>query len=270
MDKKLHRIISSTVSYHNFKEAVEIASDLGCGIEISRFGKLSNIEDNFEKNKKEYGSILADFDNEVTLHGFFSNLNIASKDPLIKEVSLKRYYQSLELALEFGCTNVVFHTCYNNLLKHKQYQNMFFLSNIEFYKNFIKNFEESNITLTIENVHESDSTFIRNLVGAINSPYLGTTIDIGHCNLHSTIKPEDWIKDYGIMLKHMHFHNNDKTEDSHSSLKKGTLEIKPILQTLKDLELYPKIVFEIFDKEDLVESVEYFNSLCDEIGIEYC
>ncbi len=270
MDKKLHRFISSTVSYHNFQEAVDIASSLGCGIEISRFGKLSCIEENFEKNKKEYSSILADFDKEITLHGFFSNLNIASKDPLIKEVSIKRYYQSLELALEFGCSNVVFHTCYNNLLKHKQYQDMFFLSNIEFYKEFIKNFEQSKITATIENVHESDSSFIRNLVGAINSPSLGTTIDIGHCNLHSNIKVEDWILDYGIMLKHMHFHNNYKTEDSHSSLLKGSIEIKPILKTLKELELYPKIVFEIFNKEELIESVEYFNSLCDELGIEYC
>ena len=52
MDKKLHRFISSTVSYHNFQEAVDIASSLGCGIEISRFGKLSCIEENFEKNKK--------------------------------------------------------------------------------------------------------------------------------------------------------------------------------------------------------------------------
>ena len=68
MKNKLHRFISSTVSYHDFKEAVNIASELGCGLEISRFGKLSEIEDNFEKNKQEYKAILNDFDNEITLH----------------------------------------------------------------------------------------------------------------------------------------------------------------------------------------------------------
>ena len=57
MDKKLHRFISSTVSYHDFKEAVNIASNLGCGIEISRFGRLLDIENDFEKNKKEYKAI---------------------------------------------------------------------------------------------------------------------------------------------------------------------------------------------------------------------
>ena len=270
MKNKLQRFISSTVSYHDFKEACDIASRLGCGIEISRFGRLADIENNFEKNKVEYKAILADFDNEVALHGFFSNLNIAAKDPLISEISKKRYFQSLELAQEFDVSVVVFHTCYNNLLKHKQYQEMFFLKNIEFFKEFVKNFERLGITITIENVHEPNPDFIRNLIGAINSPYFGATIDIGHCNLHSGISPSNWIKEYGIMLKHMHFHNNFKDEDSHSSLLKGSVNIKEILLTLKELRLFPTITFEIFDKDDLFESVEHFNSLCEELDIEYC
>ncbi len=270
MKNKLQRFISSTVSYHDFKKACEIASKLDCGIEISRFGRLADIEDNFEKNKTEYRAILADFDKEVSLHGFFSNLNIAAKDPLICEISKKRYFQSLELAEEFDVSVVIFHTCYNNLLKHRQYQEMFFLKNIEFYKDFVKNFERLGIMLTMENVHESNSDFIRNLIAAVNSPYFGATIDIGHCNLHSDIAPSSWIREYGIMLKHMHFHNNFKDEDSHSSLLKGSVDIKEILKTLKEMHLYPTITFEIFDENDLLESVKYFNSLCDELGLEYC
>jgi len=270
MKNKIKRHISSTVSYHNFREAIEIANQLNCGIEISRFGKLAAIEENFEKNKKEYKAILADFDKNVTLHGFFSNLNIAAKDPLIKDVSKRRYYQTLELASEFKVSTVIFHTCYNNLLKHKQYQEMYFLSNIEFFREYIKHFEELKIMATIENVHESNPDLIRNLVAAINSPYLGVTIDVGHCNLHSDILPSDWIKEYGIMLKHMHFHNNFKDEDSHSSLLKGDADIKNTLKALKEIELYPTVTFEIFNKEDLFESVKYFNLLCDELEIEYC
>ena len=147
---------------------------------------------------------------------------------------------------------------------------MFFLKNIEFFRDFVKNFERLGIMLTIENVHEPNPDFIRNLVAAINSPYFGSTIDIGHCNLHSDMLPSDWIREYGIMLKHMHFHNNFKDEDSHSSLLKGDIDIKAILSTLKELRIYPTITFEIFNEDELIESVEYFNSLCDELGIEYC
>ena len=269
MNNKLKRFISSTVSYHDFLNAVNIAQELNCGIEISRFGRLADIEIDFKKNKKEYKAILADFDNEVTLHGFFSNLNIAAKDPLIAQASLKRYYQSLELAQEFDASLVVFHTCFNNLLKQKKYKEMFFLKNLEFFNDFIKNFENSGIMATLENVHESNPEFIRSIVAAVNSPNFGTTIDIGHCNLHSELSVSNWIKEYGIMLKHMHFHSNFKDEDSHSSLLKGDINIKDILLTLKEMHLYPKITFEIFDKDALYESIKYFNSLCDELEIPY-
>ena len=255
--KKLQRFISSTVSYHDFQEAVNIASELSCGIEISRFGKLGEIDENYEKNKIEYRRILDDFEGEVTLHGFFSNLNIAAKDPLIKEVSIKRYNQTLELASVFDVKKVVLHTCLNNLLKQRSYHEMFFLSNIEFFKEYIKNYENLGIIVGLENVHEANPDYIRNLIGAVNSPNFKTTLDIGHCNLHSNITPSDWIKEYGIMLTHMHFHNNFKDEDSHSSLLKGSVDIKEILKTLKKMQLFPTITFEIFDYEELVESIEY-------------
>ena len=63
----------------------------------------------------------------------------------------------------------------------------------------------------------------------------------------------------------MHFHNNFKNEDAHSSLKNGTLDIKPILETLKTMQLYPQITFEIFNREELYESVEYFRELYKEV-----
>ena len=87
--------------------------------------------------------------------------------------------------------------------------------------------------------------------------------------MHSDIKPSSWIKDYGIMLKHMHFHNNYKDEDSHSSLLKGSLDVEEVLLTLKEMQLYPQITFEIFKKEDLLESVEHFNALCEKLEIPF-
>ena len=265
MKNQFKKFISSTVDYHNFKGALEIASELNCGIEISRFGRLKDIEDLFDVTKKEYKAALRDFEGEVTLHGFFSNLNVAAKDPLIREVSEKRYYQSLELACEFNAKTVVFHTCINNLLKHKEYRQLYFRSNIEFFHEFIPYFEKEGIIATIENVHEPDWELIRSIVATINSPNLKATIDIGHCNLHSDYPISEWIKNYGIMLHHMHFHNNYKDEDSHSSLLKGSLDIEPVIKTLNEMQLSPQITFEIFDKDELFESVKYFDDIADKI-----
>lgn len=265
MKNKSEIFISSTVDFHNIYGAVETANELKTGLEISRFGKLREIEDNFDETLDVYKDAIKDLAGPLTLHGFFSNLCIASKDPLILEASHKRYYQSFEIAAELGAKTVVFHTCYNNLLMQKQYRENFFMANLEFFREFIPHFEREGIVATLENVHEPDNELIRNIVAAINSPNLKATIDIGHCNIHSKIPVTEWIKDYGIMLHHMHFHNNFKDEDAHGSLKNGTLEIKPILLELKNMQLYPEITFEIFNREDLFESVEYFRKVYDEV-----
>lgn len=266
MKKQIKKFISSTVDFHNFKGALDIANELNLGVEISRFGKLKDIDTLFDITKAQYKAALADFEGEVSLHGFFSNLNVASKDPAIKAISEKRYYQSLELACEFGAKTVVFHTCFNNLLKHDEYRKLYFQKNIEFYHEFIPYFEKEGIIATIENVHEPNSELIRSIVATINSPNLKVTIDVGHCNLYSEIPVSNWIKDYGIMLHHMHFHNNYKDQDSHSSLLAGSLDIEPVLTTLKQMELYPQITFEIFDKDALFESVKYFDEMCEKTG----
>ena len=254
------KYISSTVDFHNFEHAVEIADELGLGIEISRFGKLSELDEKFDETLKNYKAILNGFKGEVSLHGFFSNLAIASKDSAIKQISIKRYYQSLEIAQSLGAKSIVFHTLKNNLLKHKEFNKIYFQQSVEFYNQFIKECENSNITVALENVHESDPEYIRDTIAIINSNNFKACLDIGHCNLHSNLSPSEWIKTYGIMLYHMHVHNNFKDEDSHSSLLKGDIDLIQTFKTIKELNIKPSITFEIFDENALRESVDYFKN----------
>ena len=266
MKNKIEKFISSTVEFHDIFKAVETANELGLGLEISRFGKLKELDEFFDDTLDRYEEAIKDLKGPLTLHGFFSNLCPVSKDKGIADISIKRYYQSLEIASRLGAKTVVFHTCFNNLLMQQVYRDNFFHSSVEFFNEFIRHFEERKIVATIENVHEKDNEMIRNIIAAVNSPNLKATIDIGHCNIHSEISIKKWIQDYGIMLHHMHFHNNYGNEDAHSSLKKGTVDVKEVLCSLKEIEVYPQITFEIFDKQDLYESVEYLESLQKETG----
>ena len=84
--------------------------------------------------------------------------------------------------------------------------------------------------------------------------------------MHSDYPVSEWIRNYGIMLHHMHFHNNYRDEDSHSSLLNGSLDIEPVIKTLKDMCLLPQITFEIFDKDALFESVKYFDEVVERVN----
>ncbi len=265
MKRKIEKFISSTVEFHDIYKAVELANTLDLGLEISRFGKLKELDDNFEETLCRYEDAIKDLKNDLTLHGFFSNLCPVSKDRGIADISTKRYYQSLEIASRLGAKTVVFHTCFNNLLKQQVYRDNFFHSSVEFYNKLIPEFEQRGIVATIENVHEPNFEMIRNIIAAVNSPNLKATIDIGHFNLHSEITMEEWIENYGIMLHHMHFHNNWGDEDAHQSLKNGSLDVREVLLELKKMQIYPQITFEIFDKNELFESIEYLNALQKEV-----
>lgn len=253
------KYISSTIYKNDFAKVVEFAEEHDYGVEISRFGKLRNIQNDFEDVLENYKNKLKGFNNGLTLHGFFSNLCVASQDPEIAQISKKRYEQSFRIAKELGAHTVVFHTTFNNLLKHTEYKNIFFDKTVKFYTEFIKNFEDEGITAVIENVHESDPSLILRILDAVASKNLKACIDAGHVNLHSQLSVSEWIKLYGKKLHHMHIHNNYGNEDAHSSLKKGSVDYIKVFNTLKSENLSPGMVLEIFDEADVIESVKFFN-----------
>lgn len=253
--KKL--LISSSVT-SNLKDSARLAEKLGLGIEVSRLPNFKNIDTSFDEIIVELKKALVDFNGFKSIHGMFFDQSIASVDPEIRAISQKRHKQSLIAAKSINANIVVFHSG-NKGMKHKVSQDKFKNSSIIFWKEFIKEFEDANITAVIENVLERDYNLILDIVSAVNSPNLKTSIDTGHANLFSKVKISEWIKAYGKYLHHMHIHNNFGDDDSHYSLLKGNIDFNEIFDTLKELKLNPAIVFEIFNKKDLIESIEYYN-----------
>ena len=259
----MQKFISSSVS-KNFEDSVKIATELGCNIEISRFApSLDDIDSTFTKRIESMKKALFNFKGEISLHGFLFDLSVVSLDPLIREVSIKRFQQSLDAAKYLGAKTVVFHTGYNAFLNHSMYRLMFKEKFTAFWKTFVKQFEYTGITAVIENVQEKSPDFILDVIKEVNSPNLKISLDTGHVNIHSKIPVVEWIQTYNKNLYHMHIHNNYGKDDSHNTLLKGTINIQEVFSTIKNLKLNPKIVFEIFDKDELTESVRFFDSFFD-------
>ena len=111
------------------------------------------------------------------------------------------------------------------------------------------------------NVHEDSPEFIFDILQKVNSPKLKASIDVGHINVYSEIDVENWILKMKDSLIHMHFHNNFGNDDEHNCLTRGTLDFYKIVKCLKNNNLSPLIVFEIFEKQALLESINIFDRL---------
>ena len=249
--------LSSSVT-DSIKQSAQLAEELGLGIEISRFPNFRNIDSNLDEIIMSLQKSLLGFTNNITLHGMFFDQSIASNDPAIKEVSQRRHRQSFKTAKAIGANILVFHSGHKGM-KHKVSFEKFRDNSIIFWKEFIKEFEDSGITAVIENVLERHPQLLLDIINEVNSPFLKFSLDTGHANLFSEIPVSDWIKLYGKKLHHMHIHNNYGDDDSHNSLTDGTVDFIEIFTTLKELSIKPTIIFEMFKKDNLYTSLEYFN-----------
>ena len=252
-------LISSSVE-KSIKEAAKLAENLGVGLEISRLPNMPAIDDDFPSILSEIKNSVNGFNGRITLHALFSDLNPASKDAALKKVAEKRYMQSFQAALAAGAKDMVFHSGHKGM-KHRVSVQNYLEGSIKFWKEYIKHFEDNDMTASIENVLEDCPKNLITIVDEVNSPNLKVCLDTGHANLCSNLPASEWIKAYGNRLHHMHLHNNYKTNDDHAGLKYGTVNFLDVLNTLKTENLSPLIVFEMFDRDMLVESIDTFRVL---------
>ena len=253
-------LISSSAG-NTIRESVLLAEELGTGIEISRVPLFKNkgmtVEETIDILKKD----LDGFQNRITLHAMFSDVNIASADYLLKEIAQKRCYQSLEIGKGLQADTILFHTGNKGT---KQYGSIdsFKENFVIFWKEFIKEFEKAGIIAVIENVFETSPQYCLDLFKQINSPNLKLALDTGHVNLYAhDTNVSEWIDAYGDNLYHLHIHNNFRTNDDHSDLENGTLDYTEILMQIKNSKINPTFVLEMFTEKDIRKSVEFFNKI---------
>ena len=255
----MKKFITSSVE-PSIKLAAKLAQDLNVGLEVSRLPGVGRIDTDFDGIIKDLKESVKDFHGEITLHALFSDLNPASRDEAIRKITLDRYEKSFIAAQNINATNVVFHSG-SRCTKHKGSMQNFREGSIKFWTKFVKRFEDCGIVATLENILERDPFSIPEIVKAVNSPNLKLTLDTGHANICSDIDIVEWVNFYGKDLYHMHVHNNFGENDDHFGLNRGNIDFVKVLQAAYKNNPNVKIVFEIFDKRELLESVKTFDKI---------
>ena len=256
-----NKLLISSSAGNTIRESVILAETLGTGIEISRVPLYKNKGMTVDETIEIIKNDLNGFKNRITLHAMFSDINISSGDCLLKEIAQKRCYQSFEIGQGIKADTILFHTGYKGT-KHYGSIASFKKNFVCFWKELIKEFEKAGIIAVIENVFETSPNFCLDLFEQINSPNLKLALDTGHVNLYAhDTDVSEWIKAYGENLYHLHLHNNFRENDDHSNFENGTLDFNKILTQIKQSNIEPSFVLEMFTEEDIRRSINIFNKI---------
>lgn len=259
--------ISSSIK-ETIKDTVELANDLNVNIEVARFVEPNLLEEYPNKELDSYSRVFKNFQGMISLHGPFFDLNPASKDAKIVDITATRYIQALNTAKKLNAKTIVFHSGYNGLVKAEAYYDKFIENQIIFWKEFIKRFEDADITVALENTYEDTPEVISSAIKAVNSKYLKACIDTGHVNINSSLQIIEWIDAFGENLHHMHLHNNNSISDEHNSLLSGTINFSEVFKHLEKNNLNPNLVIEILQEKSALESVDFIKAELDIIYSE--
>lgn len=252
--------ISSSIK-EDIRDTVAVANEFGLNIEVGKFSESNILDRGLDSSIKQFKSAFDLLIGKISLHGVFYDLNPVSKDTKVKELSIYRYNQSFSIAQALNIDTIVFHTGYNGLVKSPPYHTKFVNDQINFWKKFIKKFEDAGITVALENTYEPTPEVILTIIENVNSEYLKSCIDTGHVNINSDLSVFDWITSMKSHLHHMHIHNNYGRYDEHNSLLQGSLDFKEILPFLAKNNLSPNLTIEVFKYEGAIESVKFIQDI---------
>lgn len=218
----MRAVIADKLYIYTFADnAAALAREYGLGLEIAEFSTAFNMDTDFkswdEKVRREANGI-----SRLMFHAPFNELCPAAIDPLIAEVTQKRYMQAYEIMHSYGIMSMVAHTGYIPFLYNEEW---FVEKSMAFWREFLSG-KPDGFCLYLENVLESTPDLLCEIVRKVADTRLKLCLDIGHAatkGLHMTM--DAWVTAMQPFLGHVHLHNNYGKNDTHNALGDGAIHV---------------------------------------------
>ena len=214
------------------EDCCEAAREFGLGIELAQFCTAARLDGApAEPWEIPVERCLSAADRFV-LHGPFNELTPAAIDPLVLDVTKKRYRQAIKKAYAMGTQKLVLHAGFLPLVYYPEW---FIDRSAAVWRELLCEIPDG-MTVCLENVLEPEPQLLTAIMEAVHDSRLRICLDLGHANTcASEIPPEDWLRACAPYLSHVHLHNNQGGRDLHAALFDGVMDIAGLLSLLEAL-----------------------------------
>lgn len=177
----------------------------------------------------------------LSLHAPFMDLSPGAVDTHVREVTLARFFQMMDIAEVLLPEVIVFHSGYEKW-KYAHRADIWLEGSLITWRPVIERAVALDVKIAIENIFEDEPSNLASLMDKLGSRHFGICFDTGHCNLFTNVPIKDWLTSLGPYLFELHLHDNDRSRDQHLPIGDGTFDFKTL--------------FSLLDRSDCIYTIE--------------
>ncbi len=198
---------------------------------------------------------------EFTMHAPFVDINIASPNPVLRRVMLKRLERSLGYARKLNCRQWVFHPGWESSVK-EFYPNLDWQTNLRSVRTLQNTSKKLGVDVAIENAPEPMHFLIKSMqdLALFYSELgddIGLTLDVAHANTAG--QTLEFIEKFSDKLVHVHVSDNEGKYDSHRGIGRGNIKWEDVADSLKRVGYKGIVMLE--SVENISQSLEALRRL---------
>ena len=239
-------------------EAMEeqfFTADITTNFELALFSVPHVLDGDLTATIARVREVLGKHPIRKAIHGPVMDLYYDSRDPKVQELAAYRIRQGLTAAAGIGAECMVAHSTYNPYFEcSPKYRPVWLERSARFWQELVRDAAAQKVTVVIENIFDPQPGMVKELIQAVDSPFLKASIDTGHLNIFSRVPVAQWIETLGPDLVHTHLHNNYGTLDEHNGLDDGTFDFDEFFMLLKKHGRHPQLTIELKHPEAIESS----------------
>lgn len=185
----------------------------------------------------EVRDVIASAGLKITVHGPFSDLNLASLNDPIWNETIRQIQQCVELSSDFSDVVVVHPGALSPL--GSQLPDKAWDRNVEGLRILCDHALDYGVQICLENMPNMEKLLCRTpdelfgMADAVGRENMGTTFDAGHANTTKNIPA--YLR-HKSRITHVHIHDNQGSADQHLEIGRGTIDWEYLLPELKGFE----------------------------------
>ncbi len=233
-----------------------LADSFGCMLEYNDFYDPLVLDDPAVQAETidSYRAWRRDFGGD-TIHGAFLDVTIHSTDPRIRDVSMLRVRQSVEIAERMGVRGVVFHTGRLAGFREPHYLENWQQVNGAFFGEIAA--QHPKLQIYMENMFDEAPDILAGLAERLKDmPNFGVCLDYAHAML-SPCPGREWVEALAPYIRHMHINDNDLRNDLHLAVGSGRIDWQEYSGLMREYRINASVLVEVNGYEAQERSLRY-------------